>query len=398
MTSRRLVVEADGGSRGNPGPAAFGALVRDADTGRVLVEVGEPIGRATNNVAEYRGLIAGLQAARSVDPSAVLEVRMDSKLVVSQMRGEWRVKHPDMKPLALEAAGLARGFAAVTWTWVPRERNREADRLVNEALDGRPQGEATAAVAAAGPGGGPDSGDVPERGPEAPVTQLRLPGWTPPTSPPTTMLLLRHGETALTAERRFSGWGEAELSARGSAQVEAAAVRLAKRGGIDVVVSSPIRRTRASADVVAAALGAEVVEDDGVREVNFGDWDGLTFGEVRERWPGDLAAWLSDAAYAPPGGESLVQVAARVEGARERIVSAYPGRTVLVVSHVTPIKLLVRTALAVTDDVLFRMHISPASLSLVEWYAEPVGSATAVLRLLNDTSHLVDLPGDLAGT
>lgn len=396
MTGRRLVVEADGGSRGNPGPAAFGALVREAATGRVLAEVGEPIGRATNNVAEYRGLIAGLQAARSVDASAALEVRMDSKLVISQMRGEWKVKHPDMKPLALEAAGLARGFAAVTWTWVPRERNREADRLVNEALDGRPRGERVAAAGTGAPG------DVPERGPEAPVTQLRLPGWTPPSAPPTTTLLLRHGETALTAERRFSGWGEAELSARGRAQVEAAAGLLAKRGGIDVVVSSPIRRTRATADLVAAALGADVVEDAGVREVNFGDWEGLTFAEVRERWPAGLAAWLADTSCAPPGGESLAQVAARVESARERIVSAHAGRTVLVVSHVTPIKLLVRTALAVTDDVLFRMHISPASLSLVDWYVEPVGSVRgsdlAVLRLLNDTSHLVDLPGDLAGT
>ena len=131
-----LIVEADGGSRGNPGPAAYGAVVRDAQTSEVLAAEGLPIGRATNNVAEYRGLIAGLQMAREVDPSAALEVRMDSKLVIEQMAGRWKVKHADMKPLALEAARLRP--ATVTWTWVPRELNKVADTLVNRALDGDP--------------------------------------------------------------------------------------------------------------------------------------------------------------------------------------------------------------------------------------------------------------------
>ena len=135
-SDRRLIVEADGGSRGNPGPAAYGAVVRDAQTSEVLAAEGLPIGRATNNVAEYRGLIAGLQMAREVDPSAALEVRMDSKLVIEQMAGRWKVKHADMKPLALEAARLRP--ATVTWTWVPRELNKVADTLVNRALDGDP--------------------------------------------------------------------------------------------------------------------------------------------------------------------------------------------------------------------------------------------------------------------
>ena len=135
-SDRRLIVEADGGSRGNPGPAAYGAVVRDAQTSEVLASEGLPIGRATNNVAEYRGLIAGLEMAREVDPSAALEVRMDSKLVIEQMAGRWKVKHADMKPLALEAARLRP--ATVTWTWVPRELNKVADTLVNRALDGDP--------------------------------------------------------------------------------------------------------------------------------------------------------------------------------------------------------------------------------------------------------------------
>jgi probable phosphoglycerate mutase len=132
----RLIVEADGGARGNPGPAAYGAVVRDAQTSKVLAAEGLPIGRATNNVAEYRGLIAGLEMAREIDPTAALEVRMDSKLVIEQMAGRWRVKHADMKPLALRAARLRP--ATVTWTWVPRELNKVADTLVNRALDGDP--------------------------------------------------------------------------------------------------------------------------------------------------------------------------------------------------------------------------------------------------------------------
>ena len=129
----KLIVEADGGSRGNPGPAGYGAVVKDLD-GQVLLERSDGLGRATNNVAEYRGLIAGLQAARDLGATEV-DVRMDSKLVVEQMSGRWKVKHPDMKPLAAEAAGLVGGFGTVTFTWVPRAANKDADALANQAMD-----------------------------------------------------------------------------------------------------------------------------------------------------------------------------------------------------------------------------------------------------------------------
>ena len=132
----RLVVEADGGSRGNPGPAGYGAVVRDAESGEVLVERSEGLGVTTNNVAEYQGLLAGLRAAVELGgPSAEVEVRMDSKLVVEQMSGRWKVKHPAMQPLASEAARLVRQLRSVRFTWVPRERNKLADRLANLAMD-----------------------------------------------------------------------------------------------------------------------------------------------------------------------------------------------------------------------------------------------------------------------
>ena len=133
--TRRLVVEADGGSRGNPGPAGYGAVVRDARTGEVLAEVSEPIGRATNNVAEYSGLLAGLRAAAKLAPGADTEVKMDSRLVVEQMSGRWKIKHPDLRSLAEQAGQAARALGRVTYTWVPRERNTHADRLANKAMD-----------------------------------------------------------------------------------------------------------------------------------------------------------------------------------------------------------------------------------------------------------------------
>jgi probable phosphoglycerate mutase len=135
-SGRRLIVEADGGSRGNPGPAAYGALVRDAETGETLMAEGLALGAATNNVAEYSGLIAGLEMVQLIDPDAAVEVRMDSKLVIEQMAGRWKIKHPAMKPLALRASALRP--ARVRWTWVPRAENKRADALVNAALDGAP--------------------------------------------------------------------------------------------------------------------------------------------------------------------------------------------------------------------------------------------------------------------
>jgi ribonuclease H / adenosylcobalamin/alpha-ribazole phosphatase len=379
---RRLIVEADGGSRGNPGPAAYGALVRDAETGEVLVEIAEHIGIASNNVAEYRGAIAGLTAARDLDPEAQVEVRMDSKLVVEQLSGRWQVKHPDMKVLAKAAFAVWPG-GLVRYTWVPRERNKDADRLANEALD----------AAARGLPWTPGVGRLTRSGREVatdsePVAGSRLIGWGHDLGEPTTLRLLRHGETVHTRQKRFSGAGgdDPGLSERGVAQATAAAAMLAARGGLDVVVTSPLARTRQTAAVVAQALGlqVEVEVDDDVAECAFGDWEGLTFTEVEQAWPDALAAWLGSTAVAPPGGESFDQVERRVRRSRDRIVDVHRGRGVLVVSHVTPIKTFVRLALGAPPSALYRMELSPASLTTVAWYVD----GNASLRTFNDIAHL----------
>ena len=164
MTARKLLILADGGSRGNPGTAGYGAVVLDAVTGEVLAEVNEAIGHATNNVAEYSGLVAGLRAAGKLVPGATAEVRMDSKLVVEQMSGRWKIKHPALQPLAAEARQAAKALGRVTYTWVPRERNTHADRLANQAMDsvsGRakaPGGNGSARGPGAGSGGRRPSG------------------------------------------------------------------------------------------------------------------------------------------------------------------------------------------------------------------------------------------------
>jgi probable phosphoglycerate mutase len=362
--SRRFIVEADGGSRGNPGPAGYGALVRDADSGRVLAERAASVGRATNNVAEYGGLVAGLQAALDLDPTARVEVRMDSKLVVEQMSGRWKIKHPDMQQLALQAQKLARQLGDVRYTWVPRAQNGAADALANSAMDGKPVHRDPAAEAVV------LEDDVQPTAEPAPVVT-------------TVTHLLRHGQTEHTPERRFSGRNDLPLSRTGRAEAEAAAHR-AKDLGVEVVLASPLRRTRETAEIVAAALGLPVTVDDDLAELDFGDLEGLTFDEARARHPLAARRFLEDVTVAAPKGESIADVSTRVARARRRLLSQHAGRTVLVVSHVTPIKLLLAAGLGVGDEVVHRVFLEAASLSSVTWSTD----GRASVRLVNDTSHL----------
>jgi probable phosphoglycerate mutase len=384
---RRVVIEADGGSRGNPGPAAYGALVKDADTGRVLAEEGTTIGVASNNVAEYSGLIAGLRMAEQVAPGADIEVRMDSKLVVEQMSGTWKIKHPDMKPLALEANRLAP--FGTTYTWVPREQNKHADRLANEALDGVRSG--VTVHLDAGETDEPDSLVEAVESPEAraarPEEVAGYRGWSPPEGPVTTLVMVRHGATSHTADKRFSGGlasSNPGLTDEGRAQVREVAEWLAPLGAaVEAVVASPVRRTRESAEILAERLGLDVVEEPGFAEMEFGAWDGLTFAEVRERHPEEIAGWLGSLDVAPTGGESFREVEQRVLAGLARVVERFAGRTVIVVSHVTPIKTLVAHAVDAPLTALFRMELSTASVSVVSFVGVEGDGARGSMRLYN---------------
>ncbi len=243
------MVEADGGSRGNPGPAGYGALVRDAVTGRVLAERAASVGRATNNVAEYGGLVAGLQAALDLDPTADVEVRMDSKLVVEQMSGRWKIKHPAMRPLAMQANQLAP--QGTRYTWIPREQNKHADRLANLALDG-PEGvvhggpaESTCATDDRAPTG--SEGDT--------TSSVVATG---------TLVLVHHAaaeRVAATAE-----WLADGLSGTGS-----------------VVVSAPQRTAVSSAELIGRRLGTGHVVEEGLDQALAEDRSGRRAAAVRDR-------------------------------------------------------------------------------------------------------------------
>jgi broad specificity phosphatase PhoE len=215
--------------------------------------------------------------------------------------------------------------------------------------------------------------------------------WTGQAGTATRLLLLRHGETALSIQRRYSGRGDPELTARGHDQAQAAALRLAGPGaavlapaGFTAVLTSPLRRARQTAAAVVDALDVPLEVRDALTETDFGGWEGLTFTEAAERDPTLHARWLGDEHVPPPGGESFRAVGARVAAELAAVVAEYPGETVVVVTHVTPIKLLLRAALAGGPEILYRLHLDLASLSLADFY--PDGGAS--VRLFNDTAHL----------
>ncbi len=361
---RAVVVEADGGSRGNPGNAAYGAVLKDAATGEVIAERAERIGVATNNVAEYRGLIGGLELYRAHADGADLEVRMDSRLVIEQMSGTWKIKHRDMVPLAQRAKELAP--AGVRYSWVPRDRNQDADRLANLALD-NPEGIVH------GTGGGSATEVAPVATPTPPWEQ----------GAPTTLVLVRHGDTDHTAARTFSGstGSDPALNDHGRSQVEATAAWLAPLVEHDLVMlSSPMQRTRQTADVVAARLGTTYDLHEGLVEASFGAWEGLTYRQAGERDPEGFTAWLGDPTRRAGGtGDSMHGMRERMDGVRDALREQHAGRTVLAVTHLTPIKMLLQGVLELPLEGVFRTEVMPASVTVLTWYADGRG----VVRLLN---------------
>jgi probable phosphoglycerate mutase len=306
---------------------------------------------------------------------------MDAKLVVEQMSGRWQIKHQNLRTLARTAQEAAGRLGRVSYVWVPRARNAHADRLANQAMDAAGGDE---------PGGGDGQGkarsgrvltDSSAAGPD--LAQPLSPGWAQAEGQPTTTILLRHGQTEYSAERRFAGRGDIALTDTGRRQAAAAADRLTARG-IDAIVTSPLQRARRTAEAVATATGAPLTVDDDLAETDFGKWEGLTFGEVSERWPEEMAAWLASTDVAPPGGESLADAGRRVLAALDRLLAAHPRRTLLLVSHVTPIKTIACRALLAPPAALFRIHLDVASLTEIDWFAD----GPVLLRSLNDTAHL----------
>lgn len=364
---RTLRVEADGGSRGNPGVAGYGALVRDTATGTLLVELAAPLGTASNNVAEYRGMLAGLAAAQQIAADADIVVAMDSKLVVEQMSGRWKIKHPDMRELALEGRDLVAEITgaggAVSFTWIPRADNSDADVLSNRGMDGEhvedwhgsEQGRDDLAPSR-------DSEQEPVRP-------------TGGRGAPTRVVLVRHGVTEFTEQSRLDGRGgsDPELSPTGREQAERAAGLVASLIGDDAVrvVTSDLARARQTGAAIAERLGLEASVDRDWDEQSFGDWDGARVPDLLAEAAEDFRSLRDDPSYSRPGGESHTEMAERVTAAWRRVVAS--GGTVVVASHRKPILVVLALVLGLPHDSFWRLAGAPGSLTAIE--AWPDGQA-----------------------
>ena len=358
--ARHFKLTADGGSRGNPGPAGYGAVV--TESGKIVAELFDVIGVATNNVAEYSGLLAGLIHIHSLDAEATVEVAMDSKLVVEQMSGRWQIKHADMRDLAKQCRE-AHTPALVTYSWIPRDDNSHADRLANKALDG----EST-------------------HKPSPVIQQNYLTDRLRSAEIPTFIYFIRHGETVLTPTRKFSGTGslDPELMQEGLDQADLVAEEAAKLGA-DILIASPLKRTRQTAEAIARTTGLEIIFDESWFELSFGSWDGKSIEEVKAEDPDAYQSWLNSTAYAPDGGESYDEASVRIDEALEKVVAQYPGKKIIVVTHNGVIKTAIKLAIGAPAAAVFHVDATPCSISSISIW--PSDGLRAV-RSVNERGHL----------
>jgi probable phosphoglycerate mutase len=396
--TKHVIIEADGGSRGNPGPAGSGAVLIDQDSGSILAEIALFIGIATNNVAEYRAVLAAVELANEIDPEAELLVRMDSKLVVEQMSGRWKIKNEGMQELSAQMT-TAIGSRRISFEWIPREQNTKADALANEAMDAESSvirkyiGEpGTATINIITEAAKTTAADL-EYNPELP-SSVRAPRDV--TKNLTTVILVRHGRTLLTESHKISGRGgeDPQLSSLGREDATLVAGELVKVSQTGVfskilkptaIVSSPLARTRETAQIIADRLGLKVSTNDDIAEISFGDWDGHTNQEVAANWPELYTQWRGDVKIAPPGGgESLEQFDARVQQGRRAILDEYEGQTVVVVGHVMSIRGFIKAAIDANWASYWRVSVAPCSITVIRFW----GDEAAEISVINHTTHL----------
>jgi ribonuclease H / adenosylcobalamin/alpha-ribazole phosphatase len=251
----------------------------------------------------------------------------------------------------------------VTYSWIPRDDNSHADRLANKALDG---GSA--------------------HKPAAVIQQNYLTDRLRSAEIPTFIYFVRHGETVLTPTRKFSGTGalDPELMQEGLDQAELVAAEAVKLGA-DILIASPLNRTRQTAEAIARTTGLEIIFDESWFELSFGSWDGKSIEEVKEQEPDAYQAWLNSTAYAPGGGESWDEASVRIEEALEKLVAEYPGKKIIVVTHNGVIKTAVRLAIGAPAEAVFHVDAAPCSISSISIW--PSDGLRAV-RSVNERGHL----------
>jgi ribonuclease H / adenosylcobalamin/alpha-ribazole phosphatase len=210
-----------------------------------------------------------------------------------------------------------------------------------------------------------------------------VPRWFPDNEPPTRLLLVRHGSTEHSHDGRFSGRNDLPLDETGRAQAQAIARHVSRMGPVDIVLSSPLRRACETAAAIVGRVGGRVEVVDDLVEMEFGEWEGLTLADAHLKWPDVITDWLAGVDIAPPGGESFGEVEARVIPAVQRIVDRYRGLRIVAVSHVTPIKTLLRIALSAPQQTMFKFHLDTASLSVIDYFED----GTSSVRTINNSEH-----------
>lgn len=383
-TAVNLIVECDGGARGNPGVAGFGAVVLlgsgpvdvdingdipdNDDAAPILAERAGYLGITTNNVAEYSGLVAGLTAAYLINPNAQVTVRMDSQLVVEQMSGRWKIKKGELIELARQAA-LAFPPEQVAYEWVPRSQNSRADALANLAMDTKsavardyplPATSASAGLetTATEPVIIPGTGAFRNLDPAACLT----------------LILVRHGVTAHTTQGLLAGGDSLglPLSPSGQRMARGAAHALAEltQSWPDLpppssLIASPMTRAQQTAEAISHALHLPVQTDPRLREIEFGAWHELSLDEVEARWPGQFRRMYREGTFAPPGGESYADTAKRVGSVVNELAQTALGQTVVIVGHAAMIRAIVGPLLGIPVSRWSQIRIPPCSLSIV---------------------------------
>ena len=361
---------ADGASRGNPGPAAYGAVIFDG-SGNLIAELGENLGIRTNNYAEYQGVIAGLRHIEASFPGAEVLVRMDSKLVVEQLSGRWQIKHPELRELAQEAMRIIRGLS-VRLEWIPREQNSVADAAANRALDEGDFGESSELALSA----------IQPKSIRAPRQSIE----------PTTFVLIRHGHTQLTESNLISGSNgeDPSLSELGFLEAELASKAVAELlgrfglGDISKVLHSPQLRTTQTATAVAKHFEVGMLPDTRFKEIGFGNWEGHSMAEMESTSADEIERWRGSMSAKPPGGESVDDLESRVKSALVQAIAEFTGQTVAIVSHMMPLRAILRHALNGPNSLSWTLQFAPASVSIVRYF----GPNFAEVFAINSCQHL----------
>lgn len=365
-----ITLYADGASRGNPGPASYGAAVFSGET--ILAELYGELGPRTNNYAEYSAVIAGLRYIVENDLGPDVLVRMDSKLVVEQLSGRWKIKHPELMVLAAEAQQLVRSLS-VRFEWIPREQNSVADALANRALD-----DAAPSLVR---GSTINQALVQPRSIRAPRVS----------SEPTTIFLIRHGHTASTEANLVSGSiDDPGLSDLGMTEARLAAnavVSLARRFGLQepkLLVHSDLRRTTETAKLISKELNTPARPDSRLREISFGDWEARSMAELEAEYESEIKLWRGSTSVAPPGGESIVNLEARIRLSLSDLIAECEGSSLAIVTHMMPLRAIAKAALRSDSSSHWSLQFAPASVSVVRFFGEELAEVFAV----NSCEHL----------